>query len=147
MPRTVRLCDLPVSPPTPHLHCHSLPAAPTSLLFLGHVWHAPTSVLLHVPFPLLEHPSVGVSRWLSSLSPSGCCFQALHDHPHLKISACPTLPGSASGKEPTCQCRRHKRCGFDPWARKIPWRRTWQPTPVFLPGESHGQMSLAGYSP
>ena len=45
-------------------------------------------------------PSAGtpfrrVSRWLSSLSPSGCCFQALHDHPHLKISACPTLPGSA----------------------------------------------------
>ena len=38
------------------------------------------------------------------------------------------------------------RCGFDPWVRKIPWRRKWQPTPVFLPGESHGQRSLAGYS-
>ena len=36
---------------------------------------------------------------------------------------------------------------FDPWVRKIPWRREWQPTPVFLPGESHGQRSLAGYSP
>ena len=36
---------------------------------------------------------------------------------------------------------------FDPWAGKIPWRRKWQPTPVFLPGESHGQRSLAGYSP
>ena len=36
---------------------------------------------------------------------------------------------------------------FHPWVRKIPWRRTWQPTPVFLPGESHGQRSLAGYSP
>ena len=35
---------------------------------------------------------------------------------------------------------------FDPWVRKIPWRREWQPTPVFLPGESHGQRSLAGYS-
>ena len=33
---------------------------------------------------------------------------------------------------------------FDPWVRKIPWRRAWQPTPVFLPGESHGQRSLAG---
>ena len=35
--------------------------------------------------------------------------------------------------------------GFDPWIRKIPWRRKWQPTPVFLPGESHGQRSLVGY--
>ena len=39
-----------------------------------------------------------------------------------------------------------KRCGFDPWVRKIPWRREWQPTPVFLPGKSHGQRSLVGYS-
>ena len=38
------------------------------------------------------------------------------------------------------------RCRFDPWVRKIPWRRTWQLTPVFLPGESHGPKSLAGYS-
>ena len=37
--------------------------------------------------------------------------------------------------------------GFDPWVRKIPWRRKWQPTPVFLPGKSHRQRSLAGYSP
>ena len=44
-----------------------------------------------------------------------------------------------SGKESTCQCRR---CGFDPWVGKIPWRRKWQPTPVFLPGKSHGQRSL-----
>ena len=39
------------------------------------------------------------------------------------------------------------RCRFDPWVGKIPWRRAWQPTPVFLPGESHGQRSLAGYDP
>jgi len=39
------------------------------------------------------------------------------------------------------------RRGFDPWVRKIPWNRKWEPTPVFLPGESHGQRSLAGYSP
>ena len=54
------------------------------------------------------------------------------------------FPGSFSAKESTCQCRRH---GFDPWVGKIPWRRTWPPTPVFLPGESHGQRSLAGYGP
>ena len=45
----------------------------------------------------------------------------------------------ALGKEPIYQCRRHERRGFNPWVRKIPWRRAWQPTPVFLPGESHGQ--------
>ena len=52
-----------------------------------------------------------------------------------------------SDKEPAYQCRRHKRSGFDPWVRTIPWRRVCQPTPVFLHGESHGQKSLAGYSP
>ena len=57
------------------------------------------------------------------------------------------FPGGASGKEPTSQSRRNKRRGFDPWVRKIPWRRKWQPTPVLLPGKSHGQRSLAGYSP
>ena len=47
----------------------------------------------------------------------------------------------------TClQCRRCRRHRFDPWVRKIPWRRKWQPTPVFLPGKFHGQRSLAGYS-
>ena len=56
-------------------------------------------------------------------------------------------PGCASGKEPTCQCRRHKRCRFNPWVGKIPWRRAWQPIPVFLPRESHGHRSLVGYSP
>ena len=56
------------------------------------------------------------------------------------------FPGGTSGKEPTCQCRRHKILGFDPW-RKISWRRKWQPTAAFLPGESHGQGSPASYSP
>ena len=51
------------------------------------------------------------------------------------------LPQWLSGKESACQCRRR---GFNPRAGKIPWRRKWQPTPVFLPGESHGQRSLAG---
>jgi len=40
-----------------------------------------------------------------------------------------------------------RRCNFDPWVGKIPWKRAWQPTPVFLTGESHGQRSLEGYSP
>ena len=54
------------------------------------------------------------------------------------------LPRWPYGKESTCQCRR---CSFNPWVGKIPWGRKWQPTPVFLPGEFHGQKSLAGYSP
>ena len=54
------------------------------------------------------------------------------------------LPLWLSGKEPACQWRR---CRFDPWVRKIPWRSKWQPTPVFLPGKSHGQSSLQNYSP
>ena len=57
------------------------------------------------------------------------------------------LPRVLSGKESTCQCRRHKRRGFDPWVGKFLWGRTWQPTPVFLAGEFHGQRSLAGYGP
>ena len=54
------------------------------------------------------------------------------------------LPWLLSGKESTCQCRRQ---GFSLWIRKLPWRRKWQPTPVFLPGKFHRQKSLAGYSP
>ena len=42
-------------------------------------------------------------------------------------------------------CLQCRRPGFDPWDRKIPWRRAWQCTPVFLPGKSHGQRNLAGY--
>ena len=57
------------------------------------------------------------------------------------------FPGGATGKEDTCQCRRQKRPRFYPWVGKIPWRRKWQSTPVFLPGESHGQRSLVSYSP
>ena len=56
------------------------------------------------------------------------------------------INGGTSGEEPACQCRRHRRLRFDPWVRKIPWRRAWQSTPVFLPRESHRQRSLAGYS-
>ena len=65
------------------------------------------------------------------------------------------LPGEA-GMERFFKCLLHKagffllqcrRPGFDPWLGKIPWRREWQPIPVILPGKSHGQRSLAGYSP
>ena len=54
------------------------------------------------------------------------------------------FPGSASDKESTCQDRRQKTLGFDPWVGKIPWGRKRQPTPVFLPREFHKQRSLIG---
>ena len=60
------------------------------------------------------------------------------------FSSTSRLPRCLSGKERTCQGRR---CGFDPWVRKIPQGRAEQPTPVFLPRKSHRQRSLVGYSP
>ena len=61
--------------------------------------------------------------------------------------SCVWLIGGDSGKESSCQCRRPKKWEFDPWIGKIPRRRVWQPTPVFFPGESHGQSSLVSYGP
>ena len=57
------------------------------------------------------------------------------------------LPRWPRGKESAYQFRRHKRQGLEPWVGKIPWRRKWQPTPLFLPVESHGQRSLVSYNP
>ena len=57
------------------------------------------------------------------------------------------LPWWLSGKESTCQCKRCSRCRLDSWIRKIPWRRKWQSTPLFLPGKSQGQRRLEDYSP
>ena len=65
----------------------------------------------------------------------------------LKMGLPSPFPGGTSGREPACQCRRCRRHGFSPWVGKIPWSRKWQPIPVFLPGESHGQRCLVGYSP
>ena len=68
---------------------------------------------------------------------------------HIYIYACASVgfPNGTSGKESTWKCRRHKIPGFDPWVRKIPWNRAWKSTPGFLPGKSHVQRRLAGYSP
>ena len=61
-----------------------------------------------------------------------------------KSSISQDFPGGPMVKTPRSQCRG---CGFNSWARKIPWRRKWQPILVFLPGKSHGQRSLGGYNP
>ena len=76
------------------------------------------------------------------------CIQNITSELGLLMIGCKLgFPGGTSGKEPTCQCRRCKRLRFRPFVRKIPWRRAWQPTPLFLPRESHGQRGLVGYSP
>ena len=50
-------------------------------------------------------------------------------------------------KNPPADADRYWRQGLQAWVEKIPWRRAWQPTPVFFPGEAHGHRILAGYSP
>ena len=95
-------------------------------------------ILCPVTLSVTFNASLFLSFFLSSFS-----LFIMHSlHRHLQN----TNTGK-SGKEPVCQCRRLKRLVFNSWVRKIPWRRKWQPIPVFLPGESHGQTALAGYSP
>ena len=78
----------------------------------------------------------GERRWKN-------CFKACAGSWHLAFG----FPRWRSGEESSCQCRGSKRCKFDPWVGKIPWSRKWQPTPLFLHGEFHGQRSLVDYSP
>ena len=59
------------------------------------------------------------------------------------------FPGGSVSEESICNAGdrlQHRRPSFNPWVRKIPWRRKWRPTQVFLPGESHGPRNLVGYS-
>ena len=117
-------------PPWPLLFCPSK-AAPTWLRHTFNsqlrTWHLPSASLVNSS----SLPSLSLWKLYYLLSAT-----------HVSLG----FPGGASGKEPACQCRRHERGGFEPWIRKIPWRRAWQSTPVFLPGESHRQGSLAGYT-
>ena len=81
----------------------------------------------------------GLERDFAPSSEPGYCLQA-------EVRVLPSFLAISKwlgGKESACQCRRY---GLDLWIRKTPWRRKWQPTPVFLPAKSHGQTSLAGYS-
>ena len=98
------------------------------------LWERAYIYFLNILF-LLEH------NWFTRL-----CYFQLHSEV-IQFYIYGRLPRWLSGKESTCQCRRCKRCGFDPWVGKVPWRRKWQSAPVFLPGKFHGQRSLAGYSP
>ena len=100
-----------------------LPTAP--LLFSKHIHHLQSFLLKVCKEPAAEWREVG-GHGFSTLGVGGACGLG-------------SFPGGASGKEPICQCSRYKKRGFMSWVGKIPWRRAWQPTPVFLPGESQGQ--------
>ena len=71
----------------------------------------------------------------------------IRDVKYLSLFYSKLCSGGTSGKESACQCRRHKSHKFNPCIGKIPRRRKWQPTPIFLPGKFLGQRSLAGCSP
>ena len=90
------------------------------------------------PWSIVTIARMGILSQESSPVPQ---FESINS---LAVSILRGFRGGAHGKEPTCQCRKHKRHGFDPWVGKSPYRRKWQPTLVFLPGESHGQGNLAG---
>ena len=106
-----------------------------------------THLRMTVPNPIGEGAQ-GAGAFIIILKSAVFLFSVLLYH---SLSSCLSqdwgFPGGAGGKEPTCQCRRCMRLKFYPSVRKIPWRRKWQPTPVFLPGEFHRQRSLVDSSP
>ena len=106
-----------------------------------------TTIPILTPRTSCRGGALGPALWVSSRLPTlnttaGLIFS---DTPWWFLRLCPILGflGDSDGKVlPEC-----RRPGFDPWIGKIPWRRKWKPTPVFLPGEFHGQRNLVGYSP
>ena len=115
---------------------------------------AGTDRLCLLPQPGDDHPLPGSSRGIPSV-----CVCILITSP---VTLDQSNPSDLTLLQPRHQCprasqmalvvknlpakARDRRDRFDPWVGKIPWRRAWQPTPGFLPGESHGQRSLASYS-
>ena len=100
-----------------------------------------TSALENGPYASLSYssylPNQKVTDWNDDWKPGRCYSSQIFSKGHIfELLQCIRLPRRLSGKESACQCRRHKGRGFDPWVGKIPWRRAWKPTPVFLPGES-----------
>ena len=105
-----------------HTHMHTY----THPYTYAHTYNIYTHVYILMHTPIYTHLYI---------------YTFIHIHMHVHTYLCTPIrtythiymcfPGGASGKEPACQYRRHKRHGFGHWARKIPWRRAWQPTPVF----------------
>ena len=90
-----------------------------------------------------------VANVLKRYSVRACVCVCVYMHLCTCVGIIASYPTSQASLEAQ-QLRIHLQCripGFDPWVGKIPWRRKWQCTPIFLPGESHGRRSLVGYSP
>ena len=97
--------------------------------------------LLHCTPPCIDYTS---SLWHWKFNYTIIYNHVIPNHIYYLTTMCLGLPWWLSGKESAFHCRRPR---FDPCVRKIPWKRKWQPTPVFLPGKSPGQKSLVGHSP
>ena len=112
---------------------------------VGHDWSDLASVLIYCQAKLF---------WWSIITKLYACTHT-HTHAHtlslsLSLTHTHIFPGGSAITESPAMQETSLPCGkseFDSWVRKIPYRRKWQTTPVFLPGKSHGQRSLAGYSP
>ena len=113
------------------------PSFPLLLTFVCFTWRG------FFPFFLCLR-KVFLPSLLAQILPPPESFPGLDLLSHLWTQpVCPFFRmGLVKKKKPACQCRIN---GLDPWIWKIPWRRKWQPTPIFLPGKSHGPRSLAGY--
>ena len=113
----------------------------------------PKSLCIHWEQIRVSVVSLPYQLWLSGFLVLFCFLVFSHSNKNVVVSHCLNLQFSKnirelplwlSGKKATCQCRRHRS---NPWVGKIPWRKKWQHTPVFLTGESHEQRSLTGYRP
>ena len=120
---------LPSPPPNPGIQPRSLKSSVLTDGFFTTKHH-----LGILSFPILM---VALIIIITSTNPSTTNYVKI-----TSIYFCTNIlgfPNGTNGKESACQWRRHKIHGFYLWVGKIPWRRAWQPTPVFLPGASHGQ--------
>ena len=107
--------------------------------------HKCWSICAKAKSPLLPQPCGPVLRVLQEKTDK-CTIFAKKVSVYLMMSICAGegFIGGVYGKQYICQYRRHKRCMFNRWVMKIPWRKAWQPTLLFLPGKSHGQKLVAG---
>ena len=120
---------------------HLVPENSQFALLLKHILNPFPWRRVWQPTPVLLPGEFHGQRSLLGYSPWAC--KELDTTERLTHTNPFSFPGSASGKESACQCRRCKRHGFNPWIGMIPWSRKWQPAPV----KFYGQRSLAGYSP
>ena len=95
------------------------------------------------------HKDLDTTKQLSTHTPLLILSLTISEPPSLVYfsSSAFNITAHISGFLAGSSCLQCRRPGFDPWDGKIPWRRKWQPTPVHLPGKSHGRRSLVGYSP